>query len=198
MLVLGAKGHAIEVLDILLEQYKETDISFFDDTIKKESVLHSEFIIYNEFTKMQQEEFCLGVGGVKIRKILSSKGLAKKLVWKGIRANNVVIGKYSSTIHSTVDLMLSVTISSNVAIGKGSLINRNVSIHHGVTIGEFCEVAPCSLLLGNVQIDDEVFIGAGAVILPNIRIGKGAVVGAGAIVIKDVGAGCVVVGNPAQ
>ena len=49
-----------------------------------------------------------------------------------------------------------------------------------------------------VIIEDDVLIGANAVILEGIRIKKGAVVGAGAIVTKDVEANCVVVGNPAR
>ena len=35
-------------------------------------------------------------------------------------------------------------------------------------------------------IDDDVWIGANAIILPGVHIGKGAVIGAGAVVTKDV------------
>jgi acetyltransferase-like isoleucine patch superfamily enzyme len=41
-------------------------------------------------------------------------------------------------------------------------------------------------------------IGGGAVLLPGIEIGEEAFVGAGAVVTKDVGRGMVVVGNPAR
>jgi acetyltransferase-like isoleucine patch superfamily enzyme len=41
-------------------------------------------------------------------------------------------------------------------------------------------------------------IGAGAVICPAVEIGEEAFVGAGAVVVKDVPAGVVVVGNPAR
>jgi acetyltransferase-like isoleucine patch superfamily enzyme len=41
-------------------------------------------------------------------------------------------------------------------------------------------------------------IGGGAVLCPGIEIGEEAFVGAGAVVTKDVPAGAVVVGNPAR
>lgn len=49
-----------------------------------------------------------------------------------------------------------------------------------------------------VRIEDDVWIGIGAIILKGIRIGKGARVGAGAVVTSDVPAGATVSGNPAR
>ena len=49
-----------------------------------------------------------------------------------------------------------------------------------------------------VVIEDDVWIGAGAIILKGVRIGAGARVGAGAVVTRDVPAGAEVVGNPAR
>lgn len=49
-----------------------------------------------------------------------------------------------------------------------------------------------------VSIGKRVWIGGGAIILAGVTIGEGAVVGAGSVVTKDVGAGQVVVGNPAR
>jgi maltose O-acetyltransferase len=49
-----------------------------------------------------------------------------------------------------------------------------------------------------VTIEDNVWLGGGALILPGVRIGKNAVVGAGAVVTKDVPANTIVGGNPAK
>jgi maltose O-acetyltransferase len=49
-----------------------------------------------------------------------------------------------------------------------------------------------------VVIEDNVWIGGGAVVLPDVTIGNSAVVGAGAVVTRDVPAGMIVVGNPAK
>jgi len=49
-----------------------------------------------------------------------------------------------------------------------------------------------------VVIEDDAWIGIGAIILKGVHIGRGARIGAGAIVTKDVPAGATAVGNPAR
>jgi acetyltransferase-like isoleucine patch superfamily enzyme len=47
-------------------------------------------------------------------------------------------------------------------------------------------------------LEDDVTIGAGAILLPGVRIGRGSLVGAGAVVTRDVPPWSLVVGNPGQ
>ncbi|WP_455632423.1 acyltransferase, partial [Parabacteroides sp.] len=54
------------------------------------------------------------------------------------------------------------------------------------------------LMIGEMVIGNNVFIGAKSLILPGIKIEDYAVIGAGAIVVKDVNAYDVVAGNPAK
>lgn len=49
-----------------------------------------------------------------------------------------------------------------------------------------------------VTIEDNAFIGLGAIILKGVTIGRGAVVGAGSVVTKNVAAFTTVAGNPAR
>lgn len=49
-----------------------------------------------------------------------------------------------------------------------------------------------------IVVEEDTYIGAGAIILPGVRIGAGAVIGAGAIVTREVAPGSVVVGAPAR
>ena len=54
------------------------------------------------------------------------------------------------------------------------------------------------LLIGDIRVGRDVFVGARAVILPGVDLGEGAVVGAGAVVTKDVPDWKIVAGNPAR
>lgn len=49
-----------------------------------------------------------------------------------------------------------------------------------------------------VNIEDNVWIGGGAVILPGVTIGKNAVIGAGSVVTKSIPENCIAVGNPCK
>jgi acetyltransferase-like isoleucine patch superfamily enzyme len=54
-----------------------------------------------------------------------------------------------------------------------------------------------SIISCPVIIEDDVWIGIGAIILKGVCIGRGARVGAGAVIASDVPAGATAVGNPA-
>jgi acetyltransferase-like isoleucine patch superfamily enzyme len=99
----------------------------------------------------------------------------------------------------------------SVRIGKGTYLNRNTAIvaAQQVTIGANCKIAWDVLIMDTDQhalrdgeqigtrpvlIEDDVWIGARAIILKGVTIGQGAVIGAGAIVTKDVSAQTLVVG----
>jgi maltose O-acetyltransferase len=49
-----------------------------------------------------------------------------------------------------------------------------------------------------IIVEDNVWIGTGAVVLPGVTVGAGAIIGAGAIVTRDVAPRSVVVGIPAR
>lgn len=51
--------------------------------------------------------------------------------------------------------------------------------------------------IGSITLEDNVFIGARALIMPGVTIGKNSIVAAGSIVTKSIPEGSVVAGNPA-
>lgn len=54
------------------------------------------------------------------------------------------------------------------------------------------------LMVGDISVEDNVFIGAKALLLPGIKLERNSIVGAGSVVTKDVGQNCIVGGNPAK
>ncbi|MEY8748774.1 DapH/DapD/GlmU-related protein [Bacillales bacterium AN1005] len=47
-------------------------------------------------------------------------------------------------------------------------------------------------------IEDNVWIGAGAIILPGVRIGENTVIGAGSVVTKDIPPNVLAIGSPCR
>lgn len=96
-----------------------------------------------------------------------------------------------------------VVITANVVIGRHFHANLFSYVAHDCVIGDFVTLAPRASVNGNVVIEDDVYVGTGAVLKQGtpdkpLRIGKGAVIGMGAVVTRDVAPGVVVVGNPAK
>ena len=52
--------------------------------------------------------------------------------------------------------------------------------------------------LGEVRIEDDVFIGLNVIICNSVTIGKGSIIGAGSVVTKDIPPYQVWAGNPAR
>lgn len=79
----------------------------------------------------------------------------------------------------------------------GIVIARNVRIGKRVAIFQHVTIAESNKNKKTI-IEDDVMIGAGAIILNNAHIGKGAKIGANAVVLHDVPAYATAVGNPAR
>ena len=106
---------------------------------------------------------------------------------------DVVIGDYTRIgIHNTI--IGPVTIGSHVNLAQGITVT---ALNHN-----FEDVSKRIDLQGvttkQVIINDDVWIGANAVILPGVTIGRHAVVAAGAVVTTDVPENTVVGGVPAK
>lgn len=56
----------------------------------------------------------------------------------------------------------------------------------------------CRTYARPIRIEDEVWIGGGAILLPGVTIGKGSVIGAGAVVTREIPLYSAAVGNPAR
>jgi len=108
-------------------------------------------------------------------------------------------------------------ISGNVEIGNFVEINRTTigegtKVKHHTYLGDAAVGRGVNIGAGVITanydgkekhrtvVEDEVFIGVGAVLIAPVKIGKGAVIGAGSVVTrnKDVAAGETVVGVPAR
>lgn len=203
MIIIGAKGLAKEVVQILESLNEDESIHLFDDVnledkntlFDKYPILRSEKQVKLKFEK--DKRFLLGLGNPNLRLMLYKRFSNLGGSLKGVISNEAHIGNYVS-IDNGATLMPGVKISNDVHIGKALLAYYNVIITHNVQIGDFVELSPGCKLLGHVIVEDNVQIGSGAIILPKLTIGKGAVVGAGAVVTKNVQPNTTVIGSPAR
>ena len=202
MLVIGTGGHASEIYDILSEE-SLNNLYFFDIYNNRHISTLFGFSVISEEQKLQEiikkdPNFIIGIGNCKLRKSTCERIEILGGIPISVFSSTAQIGKFNIFFGPGCNIMSFSLVSSNVQVGRGTLINSRVNIHHNVSIGEFCEIGPAAVLLGDVKVGNNVMIGAGAIILPGLVIEDNAIVGAGAVVTKNIGIGVKVKGVPAK
>lgn len=185
--ILGASGHAREVEAIA----RAADMD-------RQRWQTMKFVTAGEESSLEHSggEVVLGMGSPRLRRMVMGK-LPDSVTWPTIVHPQAYLGPRISMAEGVVVAVAS-TVTVDVEIGSGSMLNTAVAVGHDARIGKYCLLNPHSTISGNVVLEDGVLIGAGAVVLEGRRVGEGAVVGAGAVVTKDVRPGSTVVGVPAR
>ncbi len=131
----------------------------------------------------------------------------KNIMWiKLEKGSSIHIGTF---IQGACFFKRKLLIDENTSVGRFSYldcrgklkIGKNVSISPHVTILTATHDLQSKNFLyveKEVNIDDYVWIGTGALILPGVKLGKGSVIAAGSVVAKDVKEYTVVGGIPAK
>ena len=103
-------------------------------------------------------------------------------------------------------IMMGAIINIGAVIGEGSMIDMGAVLGGRATVGKHCHIGAGAVLAGVIEpasatpviVEDNVLVGANAVVIEGVHIGQGAVVAAGAIVTEDVQENAVVAGCPAR
>jgi sugar O-acyltransferase (sialic acid O-acetyltransferase NeuD family) len=205
MLIIGAKGFAKEVLELLDHKNDENNIVFYDDI--SENVSDFLFKKFKVLTNLESAElyfrtvdskFTIGVGNPVLRKMLFEKfSLIGGEICSTI-SPQAIIGSYDVTIGKGTNVLSGAIFSNSVSIGLCGIVYYHAVITHDCRIGDFVEISPGVKVLGRVHIGSYTQIGAGATILPDVRIGNNVIIGAGSVVTKDLPSNCIAVGTPAR
>lgn len=103
-------------------------------------------------------------------------------------------------------IMMGAIINIGAIVGPGTMIDMGAVLGGRATVGSRCHIGAGAVLAGVVEpasavpvvVEDDVLVGANAVVIEGVHIGKGAVVAAGAVVVEDVPENAVVAGCPAR
>lgn len=123
------------------------------------------------------------------------------------KGGSIVLGAKVYFLEGPIASTLVCHPGAHLRVGEQTGFNYGVSIeaHESVEIGARCLVASMVRITdrgarrsGRVRVEDDVWIGHGAILEPGITVGKGAVIAAGSVVTTDVPPGRLALGNPAR
>ncbi len=103
-------------------------------------------------------------------------------------------------------IMMGAIINIGAVIGSGTMIDMGAVLGGRATVGKNCHVGAGAVLAGVVEpasakpvvLEDNVLVGANAVVIEGVHVGKNAVIAAGCVVIEDVPENAVVAGVPGR
>lgn len=207
MIIIGAKGFAKEILQIISVDMdlNDSEIAFFDNVnndlpkmaFSRFKILRSMQDLKLFLNENSDKEFVLGLGNPQHRFNLYNKLIELGGIPKTVFSNNSEIGSFDVQIGAGTSILSGSKISNSVKIGVGCLIYYNTIITHDGSIGSFVEISPGVIVLGRCTIGDYSQIGAGSIILPDIKIGRNVTIGAGSVVTKDIPDNSLAFGAPA-
>ncbi len=131
--------------------------------------------------------------------LLDLKGINARIEPGAIIREEVSIG-------DNAVIMMGAILNIGAVVGPGTMIDMGAVLGGRATVGSRCHVGAGAVLAGVIEpasatpviVEDDVLIGANAVVIEGVRIGRGAVVAAGAVVVNDVPENAVVAGCPAR
>lgn len=198
--IYGCGGMGREIADLAGRMDKWEKIIFIDDNINNRLVDELSVLSLEEALAQYEKsnmDFIVAAGEPSSREFLYKKLDENKLTYITLAYPDFVLSKFSSVKNGTI-IHTGATITVNVHIGKGCLINKHVVIGHDVNISDYTVISPNVTVGGDVEIGSNCYIGSGAIIRNGIKIGEDSIIGMGAVVLKDVEPNSVMVGNPAK
>ncbi|WP_316839160.1 acetyltransferase [Pedobacter gandavensis] len=191
MLIIGAKGFAKDILEILRQNNELDDLVFYDDINTDEEELFGKFPIIRTMEEAAlyfsnvDNRFSIGIGNPGLRSKMYHRFVAIGGEIHSTISPRTDIGHYEVSIGDGCNILSGVKISNSVEIGMGTMIYYNCLINHDVVIGRFVEISPGAIVLGKCKIGSYTHIGSGAVVLPGVVIGSYVTIAAGAVVTHN-------------
>jgi sugar O-acyltransferase (sialic acid O-acetyltransferase NeuD family) len=206
VVIIGAGGHAREVLDILLicqASGQEIELlGFVDENPDNRGQTLDGFPVLGNFRWFEgvdrsEIEVICAVGMPLVCHKLARQAQALGLRFASAISPRACISP-NTRIGQGVMIFPHAIVSTGAVIGDHVILNVAVTVSHDTVVGDFCNINPGVHLAGNVTVGEGCYVGMGTSIIQGVTIGPWSIVGAGAVVVRDVPANVTAVGVPAR
>jgi acetyltransferase EpsM len=104
----------------------------------------------------------------------------------------------SATIEPGTVVVAGAVINPEAAVGENVIINTGATVGHHVHVSSHCHVAPGVNLGGGSRMEMGALAAIGSVVVPSVTMGAWSILGAGSVATRDIPAGAVALGIPAE
>lgn len=212
ILLLGAGGHCLSVLDSLvsLNIYEKIGLvvkdrnnleeaSAITDRFKGIHIAGTDEDLPALFAEGYADAF-ITVGS--IGNPLIRQKLYRKIKQIGFHIPNII--DKTAVVSPDVRLGEGIFVGKKAVVNTGSnigncvIINTMALIEHECSVEDFVHVAPGCILCGGVRVGENTHIGAGSIIKQGLTIGSDTMIGMGSVVVSPVGSHATAYGNPCK
>lgn len=200
VLLYGAGGHAVSVVDALLANGISPEL-IVDDDPKKRGQQIGNATVGNlgdlDEEDLSQFRLIVAIARNEIRKRVATAMLQRGAKLHGVRHPSAVISPLAS-VDPSAQILAGAIVNAGAVVHSHAVLNTGCIVEHDTTIGEFAHVGPGAVLAGAVVLEEGAFVATGAKVCPSVRIGSWSTLGAGSVALTDVAPNCVAVGVPAR
>jgi sugar O-acyltransferase (sialic acid O-acetyltransferase NeuD family) len=182
VIIFGAGGHAVSVLDALLAS-KVTPAFILDDDPAKKGRQILQTPVRGALQELPPAE--LGLYSIVVAIAVNSarkrvvRGLTDRGVkFAGVRHPSAVISPFAE-VHPTAQVLARVIVNAGAAVGAHAVLNTGCIIEHDARVKAFTHIGPGAVLAGAVIIEEGAFVATGAKVCPFVRVGRGSTLGPG-------------------
>ena len=207
--IYGSGGFSREVMPVLLNMkgisINDTCYVVDEDFLPENEYINgSPVVLFKDFVSsdIKEKNITIAISNNEVRRDLYDKCTSNKINHHSIISNSSCIMDIVKVGDGSI-ICPFVTLTSNINIGKSFHANIYSYVAHDCQIGDYVTFAPAVKCNGNVIIENNVYIGTGAIIKQGTKnkpivIGENSIIGAGSFVTKNVEKNTTVFGNPAK
>ncbi|WP_254512672.1 NeuD/PglB/VioB family sugar acetyltransferase [Anatilimnocola floriformis] len=200
--IFGAGGHAKTIASAVKLRGEHRVAAFVVDQVSASmptQLLGSPVLSLAELQRQRNmpRQFIVGIGDNELR---SRKSV--ELESQGFELVNIAhpfasIGD-ATVIGRGVFLSSGCSLDPEVTLRDGVIINVHAGVGHETVIGAYTHVSAGALIGAISRVGERCFFGMGSILISEINVGDDSYLGAGSVANKDVPANTIAVGSPAR
>jgi sugar O-acyltransferase (sialic acid O-acetyltransferase NeuD family) len=203
ILILGASGTGLDMLDLLDAVGGHRCVGFLDDDASKQGTELAGLPVVGKLAdaaRWPTTRLVNALGSVRSFRsrpaITACTGAPLERFVTLIHPRAVVSPR--ATVSAGCLIYPGTVIGPRVVLGAHVIVLANSVVNHDTTVGDWTIISSGVNVSGRVRIGSGCYLGTGCALIDDACVGDGALIGMGAVVIREVPAGATVVGNPAH